>query len=228
MHGDAALVEGEEDRLGLDAVDAEAHEVRAGTSSGSPKRSTPAHGGQRPRGEPVGQARAPRRPRVRAPPSASSAAAAPKPTMRGHVLDAAAPGPLLRAAHDERREPQPAPHEQRGRALRAAELVAGDRAQVGAEGGEVDGDVAGRRARVDVHDDAALARAARRSRPPPVCSVPTSWLASCTDTSAVSGRIASSTSSAVEPARAVDADRGDVGAVARGTRRAPPSARPRW
>ena len=47
---------------------------------------------------------------------------------RGDVLEAAAPRPFLRAADDERREPQPAAHEQRARALRAAELVRGDRA----------------------------------------------------------------------------------------------------
>ena len=90
------------------------------------------------------------------PPSTSTSAhAAPNPTHAGTSSMPAAPGPLLRAADEERRDAQPAAHEQRAGALRAAPLVRGHRAQVGAERGEVDRDVAGRRARVDVHEHAA-------------------------------------------------------------------------
>src|SRR5438876_94796 len=53
---------------------------------------------------------------------------------------------------------QPAPHQQCADALGPAELVRGDRAEVGAEADELEIDVPGGRARVDVHDDAALAR----------------------------------------------------------------------
>ena len=67
---------------------------------------------------------------------------------------------LLRAADEERIEPQPAPHQQRARALRAAELVRGDRAEVGVERAKVDRHVTGGRARVDVHEHAARPRAA--------------------------------------------------------------------
>ena len=75
----------------------------------------------------------------------------------GDVLDATAASALLRAAHDERREPEPAAYQQRADALGAAELVGGHRAEVGAETDELEVDVADGRARVDVHDDAALA-----------------------------------------------------------------------
>src|SRR6185295_12482279 len=69
-----------------------------------------------------------------------------EPDDGGDVLDAPAPGPLLGAADDERRYPESAAHEERGGALRRAPGVAGDGAEIGAEGGEVDGDVAGGRA----------------------------------------------------------------------------------
>ena len=61
-----------------------------------------------------------------------------EPDDRGHVLEAAAPGPLLRAAEHERREAQSASHEERGGARRRAPGVPGDGAQIGAERGEVD------------------------------------------------------------------------------------------
>ena len=81
-----------------------------------------------------------------------------EPDPRGNVLDAGAPRALLRAADHQRVEAQPPPNQQRARALRSAELVRGDRAQIDVERAEVDRDVARGRARVDVHDGAALAR----------------------------------------------------------------------
>ena len=90
---------------------------------------------------------------------------------------------------------QPAPHQQRGRALRAAELVAGDRAEVGAQARR-SRRRRGPRPRTRRRARRASLRARTRSTTAAAgCSVPTSWLASCTDTSAVSGRIAAATSS---------------------------------
>ena len=155
VHGDAVLVEREQDRLGLDAVDAEAQQVR-----------------ERP---PIADRRTARRPGPRRRPSrprsmsarcaAASAAtstsaargAEARPTRARSRSRPAAPAPARRrrATAATRR---PAAHEQRARALRSAELVRGHRAEVGAERGEVDRDVTRRRARVDVHEHAALAR----------------------------------------------------------------------
>ncbi len=75
----------------------------------------------------------------------------------GDVLQTAAAGTFLRATHHERLHAQPASHEQRAHTLRAAELVRGDGAQIGAEADEVDVGVARGGARVDVHQHAALA-----------------------------------------------------------------------
>ena len=123
-------------------------------------------------------------------------------------------------------EPQPAPHEQRARALRAAELVRGDRAEVGVERGEVD-------RRRDRRPRTRRRARARRARAPPRATaaagwiVPTSWFASCTITSAVSARTASSDLGGVEAADAVDADDGHARRRRGDTRRARTSARPR-
>ena len=147
--------------------------------------------------------------------------------MRGHVLDAAAPRALLRATEHERREPQTAPHEERAGALRAAELVRGDRAEVGAEAEKSTG---------------ACPAAAHAST-----WTMTSRSRACSTTSAdrleradlVVGELHRDQRgvgpdrvehlAGIEPAGAIDADRGDVRARrARHTFRAPPSARPRW
>ena len=195
VHRDAALIEREQDRLRLDAVDAEAHEV--GQARVRDRRS--ARRRRRSPIAPCGRAASDERPFARSRRRPRRRAAAPKPTIAGTSSMPGAPGALLRAADDERREAEAAPHQECRRALGAAEGVAGDRAEVGAEGGEVDGDVTGGRARVDV-DDARRACARTRSTTAAAgCSVPTSWLASCTDTSAVSGRSAAATSSAIEP-----------------------------
>jgi len=77
---------------------------------------------------------------------------------RGRVLELAAPRALLRSADDHRCEAEAAPHEERARALRPAELVRGDRAEVGVERRERDGHVADGRARVDVHEDRPFAQ----------------------------------------------------------------------
>ena len=105
--------------------------------------------------------------------------AAPKPTHAGTFSMPPRRARSCAPPTSERREPQPAAHEQRAGALRPAELVRGDRAEVGAERGERRRDVAGRRARVDVHER-RRARAPRAHTSAAGCSVPTSWFASCT------------------------------------------------
>ena len=77
-----------------------------------------------------------------------------EPDDGGDVLDARSAASFLGAADQERGQAHPPSHQQRGRAFRAAQLVGGDRAQVGAEPGEVERDVTGRGARVDVDQHA--------------------------------------------------------------------------
>ena len=128
----AVLVEGEEDRLGFDARDPEAHEV--GEAIVRRHRSA-----RRRARTPASRARAAASTRARASASRSKPATAqlrrgdPESDDRRYVLDAATARPLLRAAQHERREAQTPPNQQRARALRAAELVRSDRAKVGAQ-----------------------------------------------------------------------------------------------
>ena len=107
--------------------------------------------------------------------TSTSAHAAPNPTHAGDVFDPAAPGPFLRAADDERRDAQAAAHEQRARTLRAAPLVRGHRAQVGAERGERRRACA-RSPRTRRRGRARRARATRAHTSAAGCTVPTSWL----------------------------------------------------
>ena len=176
MHRDAVLVEREQDRLGLDPVDAEADEVRDPVSRGRRTARRRRSVAIAPRDDLVGDAaRGASASSASRSSAASSAAAAPKPTIAGTFSKPAAPLALLRAADDQRRDPQPAPDQERADALRPAELVRGDAQQVGAERGEVDRDVAGAGARVDVDEHARGSRAAAQIAATG-CSVPTSWL----------------------------------------------------
>ena len=70
-----------------------------------------------------------------------------EPDDRGHVLQSTATLAFLRAADDQRRDPQPPTDEERAGALGPTELVGGDAEEVGAEGGEVDRHGAPRRRR---------------------------------------------------------------------------------
>src|SRR5204863_66330 len=70
----------------------------------------------------------------------------------GHVLQSGPPGPFLVAAEQHRRQPQTAPDQQHADPLRAAELVAAHRHQIGAQVVERDRHVAGRGGGVDVHE----------------------------------------------------------------------------
>ena len=161
-------------RIGSASTPSTPRHTRWGRQSvGSPKRSTP--GTRRPASarEPLGRARAPRRLRVEPSPRRA------RPRRRRSRRSRARPRCRPAARAPARRRPRTAGTAARaGRAARAApfgpaELVRGDRAEVGAERGEVDGDVPGGRARVDVHDDAArrapratiVGRAAAACRP---------------------------------------------------------------
>ena len=191
MHRHAPLVEPEEDRLRLDALDAEADEMRHSIDGIAVERHA-ADPHRRVTSDALGEL-------------ALSVRFRGEPTVGGHlggrraeadhgrdVLEPAPPGTFLRASDDERREPQAAAHEQGAGALRPSELVRADRAQVGIEGGEVDRDVP-----AAMH--ASTCTRTPRSRHAAATAVagwivPTSWFASCTVTSAVAGRTASSTS----------------------------------
>ncbi len=157
MHGHAVLVEGEEDRFGLDVRDPQAHEVWH-AFDGVTEPLDVGHRAERFGREPLGQRPSLLGLALEAPSEELGGGGAVADECRD-VLDAAAPGAFLRASHDERGEAEPPPHEERRRALRTAQLVRRHRAQIGAEVVERDRNVAGRRARVDVHRHAAVTRA---------------------------------------------------------------------
>ena len=70
------------------------------------------------------------------------------------VLDPAPPRPFLLASDDEGFDSQAAPDDQRPDPRRPSQLVRAHRHEVGAELVDIDGDVPGRHARVDVHEGA--------------------------------------------------------------------------
>ena len=220
----------EQDRLRLDALDAEAHEVgearRRGRRSARRRRTAVAAAASR-----SVRRRAVAASRSSAPGRADARRhAAPKPTIAGTSSIPPRRARSCAPPTTNGGNAQPAPHEQRGGALRATELVAGDRAQVGAERREVDRDVPGRRAGVDVDDHVARRRAPRRSprRPAAACR-PRGWRAA-RDTSAVSGRDRGRHLRGVEASDAVDADdRRPASSPCRARRvEHRRSARPRW
>ena len=149
------------------------------------------------------------------------------PPTRARLSMPAAARPLLRAAHEQRREPQAPAHEQRARALRAAELVRGDRAEVGAERVEVDGNVPGGRARVDVHDAPRARARPRHTGRRPVAASRLRDSRAAPRRAGCRGAIAASDLGRVEPAGPVDADLGHRPTPAAPPRRARSSARPR-
>ena len=93
----------------------------------------------------------------RSPSLSSSAAAAPNPTSAGHVLHARPAGPLLIAADSSGRSRRPRRTSSAPVPGGAAELVAADRQQVGAELVEGDRHVAGGLRGVDVDEHAPVA-----------------------------------------------------------------------
>ena len=168
------------------------------SADGSPKRSTPGTRSITGRGPLDQRALRARLPRSRS----TSAHAAPNPTHAGTFSMPAAPGPLLRAADEERRDPQPAPHEQRAGALRARRLVRGHRTEVGAERGEVDSGSWPAAAHASTcTSDAAVARAPRTPRPRVAPCRPRGSRAAPTR-ARCPARIAATTVGGVEAARA--------------------------
>ena len=209
----------EQHGLGLDALDAEAHEVRqpldgvaVDADAVEPGASAPQHRASRTRSV----SRRCRGLRGQPAPSAPSAAhAAPKPTMAGDVLEPGPAGPLLVAADQQRRQAQAPADQQRADARRPAELVGADRQQVGAERPEVDR----ARARPPGRRRRAPARPARGSRPPPrrpAGPCPPRGCPTARAPARCRGRTAASTSSASTRPGAVDADDGVHLAVPRG------------
>ena len=173
--GDARLVEPEQHRLGLDPFDAQADDVgepvdrvaeglharrprRAARSAGRTATRRPPPPGRASRPSPG----RPPRPRSRLPPPRS-------PARPGGPAPARPPPGTDRSRSPRRTIKDADPR-------RAAQLVGRDRHQVGAEPLEVEGNVTGRRHRIDVGGYAQAAAAA----PPPRATgwtVPTSWLA---------------------------------------------------
>ena len=170
VHGHAVLVEREQDRLGFDAAHTEAQHVgQRRVASCRPKRST---SGTRSitRGARLDQRSLRRSLAVEVDGRARGA----EPDPRGDVLDPGrgVPAPARRP-RGAARTASPRRTSKRTRALRTAELVRGDRTEIGVERVKVDRRVARGRARVDVHDDAALRAPPRRSSAAG-CTVPTS------------------------------------------------------
>ena len=154
VHRDAVLVECEQDRFGFDAVDADAQQVGERAFGARITEPLDPRDGRAPAAARAIRARC----RAASSSRSMSAHAAPKPTHAGtssmppRRARSCAP-PTSNGGHA-----QPAPHEQRPGALRAAPLVRRHRAQVGAERAEVDRDPTRGRTGVDVHEHAASAR----------------------------------------------------------------------
>ena len=226
---DAALVERDEQRLGLDARGTRRAARPATRRAGSPLIDEP--GDRRRAGRAssrsrsaamratssaavrVGQLRArsrARRCRRRSACRRAGPCSWPPPSTSGTSVDA--------VAHDERAD-----------ALRAAELVAGDRDEVGGRGVRR----AGRATAAPAPRRCAAPRAGARSRTSAAtsasgCTMPVSLLTSITETTAVRSSSASASASRSTPAVGAGADRGDAEAFAREParpRRAPPCAR---
>ena len=92
----------------------------------------------------------------RTPGRASARATAPKPTMAGTASMPARRGPFLVAADEQRRHAEAPADDEGAHPGGPAELVGGDRDEVGAERREVDRHLAGGGAGVDVDGDAAV------------------------------------------------------------------------
>ena len=195
VHRDAVLVEREQDRLGLDAVDAEAQQVRErAVGVGVAEPLDAGDGVDAPSAARVDQ-RALRAP----PPPPTSTSRARRAEARPTRARPRCPPRRARSCApptSERRDAQPAAHEQRARALRAAQLVRGHRAA---------GRRRARRSRSGRDRPPRTRRRARarRARVPPRTHCRGGLQRSdlvvaraARDTSTVSSRIASSTSAA--------------------------------
>ncbi len=200
MRGDGVLVEGEQDRLGLDAFDPEAQQVR---ELARPE-AFDAVNGERRRGRPVDQGALPCRFRR----EIEVFERRTETDDRRNVLDAGPPRPLLSAAEQQRSDSQPAANQQCSDALRAAELVRRDRAEIGAEVGEGEADVTDRRARVNMqeHPSGTIDRERLQCADLVVRELDRHELGGVSDGG---GEVA-----AIDAAHAIDSDDGDVGRCA--------------
>ena len=162
MDRDPALVEREQDRLGLDAVDPAADDAGQPGDRVAVERD-PVGATWQFGTDPVGVRSGGFR--FRADRAGELLGGGAEAHDGGDVLDPTPTGPLLHAADHERGNAQSAADEQCAGALGSAPRVRGDAHQVRAERGEVDRDGAGGRARVDVDEHPAFARATR-TRPP--------------------------------------------------------------
>ena len=174
MDGDARLVQAEQHRFGLHALDAQADDV------GHPVDRVAAHGhpGRPPRPPRPDRSvwrRAASLRRRAAPARPELGRGGPEADGRQHVLQPGPAGPLLLAADQERLEPQAPADDQRADAGRAAQLVGGDRHQVGAEPLEVEGTCP---AAATASTWTGMPRRRQRSTTSATgWTVPTSWLA---------------------------------------------------
>ena len=179
---DPGLVEQHQQLLLVHPVEAQVAVARAAPAGGRRSRTAPGTARQQAVGQPVAQAGHPGRPR---PPAGARPAAGPRPgprrrPRRGCRSGAPAPGPRRRAAG---RSGVPGADHERPGALGAAQLVGADRDQV-APGGRPATSSHGAACTASVCTTAAGAAAAPLG--PPSASgwtVPTSLLASMTDTS---------------------------------------------
>ena len=161
MHRDAGAVEPDQHRLGLDAVDAQADEMRgagprdrpAPTTSTPSTASAAVHHRRRSAGGAVAASSSMARP----PSLGQRRRGGTEGQQRRDRLEPAAPAALLRAADEQRFEPAAPPHDQRPGAGNAAELVRADAHQVGVEGAEVGRHVPAGGGGVDVDGHARVA-----------------------------------------------------------------------
>ena len=152
MHRDAGLVEPEQHRLGLDAGDSQAHDVRKTSVAVAVERDARDLGGTV--DEPL---REPPRLLVLALEAGRQRRGGGAPADdRRHILEAGAARPLLVAAEQQRADAKPAPHEERAHPGRASHLVCAHRQQIDAEVVERHRHVPGGLRGVDVEEDTSF------------------------------------------------------------------------
>ncbi len=162
VRGDAGLIETEQHRLRLDAVDADAHVVGKATIRTRLAQHLDALDGVEAGDQPIAVGE---RADLLASESGDAGVIARHQGCRGraqahdarHVLEARPPRPFLIPAEQEGLEAQAPPDEERTRAGRCTELVAADREQVDPQLGSVDRHSPHSLGGVDVHEDPPLA-----------------------------------------------------------------------
>ncbi len=160
MHGDAGLVEPEQHRLGFDAGDPEAHDVRQPSVAVAVERDAGDLGSAIDEllGEPPGRLF------LALETGRQSARGGAPADDRRHVLEAGPARPLLVAAEQQRADAKTAPHEQRADSGRSPHLVRAHGQQIDAEVVELDRHVPGGLRGVDVEEDASFVAGLRDLR----------------------------------------------------------------